>query len=518
MVRESALESIAMICQGWPQHYLRNDVGTAFELVFYNSNVRLQHIVLEGFKLFFLHEEKRSETGAEIKVGDGAVYGQERLAASFIASDNDGAATTIAQKFLQHILNIALATVDDIALSATQVIASINRQGLVHPKECGPALVALETSTHKVIASIAFEGHRTLHQKHESMFEKEYMKAVQRAFMYQKDIIKDVRGILLQPYSAKLRPLVEVLKTGTSKVRKRFLGNICARVDFELPKLEFSEEMPIQVLFARFIMENLAFFEYVRIDELLHLVSCLEKMVVAGTGASVAHAIETDILKVRLQPNGDSQVTNGYYQPDPEEQLIQYQPQELANEPIDHARLRQLAVASMILTMVWETRTHLRTLWGLQKSTKTKITAKDFNKAPTRTPFMNGDKFVERISTTMNALETPDTQLAICKSFAELLSIDHELKITAEEEDEEVDLARQTAGYETPSEGEVDTHSTPGSGKGKKRKSGASLAGQTPKRQRKSATPKKAQARPRKRSRAGSSASADDDEYDGSWV
>jgi cohesin loading factor subunit SCC2 len=517
MVRESALESIAMICQGWPQHYLRNDVGTAFELVFHNNNIRLQHIVLDGFKLFFLHEEKRSETGAEIKVGDGAVYGQERLAASFIASDNDGAATTIAQKFLHHILNIALATTDDIALSATEVIASINRQGLVHPKECGPALVALETSTHKLIASIAFEGHRTLHQKHESMFEKEYMKAVQRAFMYQKDIIKDVRGILLHPYVAKLRPLVEVLKTGTSKVRKRFLGNICARVDFELSKLEFRDEMPIQVLFARFVVENLAFFEYVRIDELLHLVDCLEKMVVAGTGSSVAHAIEMEILKVRLQPNGDSQATNGYYQPGPEAQLLP-QPQEPVNEPIDHTRLRQLAVASMILTMVWEARTHLRALWGLQKSTKTKITIKDFNKAPTRAPFMNGEKFVEKISFIMNALETPDAQIAICKSFAELLSIDHELKISAEEEDEELDLSRQAAGYETPSEGEVDARSTPGSGKGKKRKSGATLGAQTPKRQRKSGTPKKGLARPRKRSRAGSSASADDAEYDEDWA
>jgi cohesin loading factor subunit SCC2 len=59
IIRETALESVAAICQGWPQHYLRNDVGKLFELVFINDDLRLKRIVLEGFLLFFTQEEKR---------------------------------------------------------------------------------------------------------------------------------------------------------------------------------------------------------------------------------------------------------------------------------------------------------------------------------------------------------------------------------------------------------------------------------------------------------------------------
>jgi cohesin loading factor subunit SCC2 len=535
-IRESALESIAMICQAWPQHYLRSDVGTAFELVFRNDNTRLQAIVLEGFRLFFVEEERRSESGAEIKVGGGAAQGQERLAKSFVANDNDGAVTTIAQRFLQHILRIALATTDDLALAATQVVASINRQGLVHPKECGPALVALETSTNKTIAAIAFEGHKALHQKHETMFEKEYMKAVNQAFEYQRDVIEEPRGITLQPYVPKLRPLFEVLKSGSSKVRKRFLTSICSRMDFELPKLEFKHEIPSQVVFARFVVENLAFFDYGRIDELLHLISCLEKMVVAGTGTGIAHAIELEVLKVKLRSDGLSQPrVDGIAEPngdfnmaaemDADATIVpallsappHQPPQPEDDDLVDPIRLRQLAVASMILTMVWETRTHLRTLWGLQKHSKTKISPKDFNKAPTRVPFVSGEKFVDKVTLIMQSLTDTEAQLSICKSFAELLAVDHELKV---EDDDDMDLARQAAGYETPSEGEGDP-STPktGSARSKKRKPGGSSAGPTPKKMRKSSTPtKKGPARARKRSRAGSSGSASEDgDYDGHW-
>ncbi|KAF2423552.1 hypothetical protein EJ08DRAFT_443726 [Tothia fuscella] len=495
-LRETALESIATICQGWPQHYLRADVSTSFELVFHNNDTKLEHIVLNGFLMFFHSEEKRSETGAEIKAGAGKEKGQERLATSFQSSDNDAGATTIAQKFLPHILRIALATTDDLALTATQVIASISRQGLVHPKECGPALVALETSTNKTIASVAYEEHKIVHTKHESMFEKEYMKAVQQAFKYQQDILKDPRGVTLNPVMPKLKPLFEVLKSGTGKVRKRFLANICARIDFDLPTLDLIGDIPNPVLFARFVIENLSFFDYARVDEILHLVACLERMVIRGTGTVVAHAIELEILKVEIVESSQQQ------EPDPTTQLLREQ-------PLDAARVRHLAVASAILTMVWECRTHLRHLWGLQKAAVAaksstannangKTTVKDLNKPPTKQPFVSSDKHLDKIAAIIALLQTPEGHLTQCKSFAELLSVDNEVRVSSNndggEDDEDAELARQAAGYDTPDE-DADGASEKGStGRGRKRKGGVGVPGTPSGKKRKGnvgATPKK---------------------------
>ena len=519
-VREVALESVAMICQAWPQNYLRLDVTKAFDLVFRNDDSKLKQIVLSGIREFMAQEEKRSESGADIKVGGGTEQGQERLAKSFVPTDNDGATTTIAQQFLPHIVRIALSADDELALLAVYVVASVNRQGLVHPKECGPPLIALETSPNKAIATLAFEEHRRLHHKHESMFEKEYIKTVYQTFTYQRDVFSDPRGVVIQvgqPTRAKLGPLFEVLKLGNAKLRKRFLTNLTGRVNFELGKLDTKGAMPDTVLFARFAMENLAVFEYPKMDELLALVTALEKMVVAGTGTTVAHAIELDILRVRLEENKQPQQIelNGF---GPDSQLVT--PQLPAKQPVDPARLRQLTVASMILLLAWETRTHIRYLWGLQKHGKNvTVATKDLNKAPTKALFVQTDKavdkYLEKAETIMSALDTESSQLQLVKQFAELLAIDHEVKV-GEHEEEEADMNGDAdedgpdllAGKNRKRKGSVGP-STPNS---KRRKSANLNSAQ----KKSGGSSKGGKKRSGSRSRAGSSASADDDE-DGGW-
>jgi cohesin loading factor subunit SCC2 len=475
VLREAALDSIATICQSWPQHYQRPDVSTAFDLVFRNEDRRFMQVVLSGFLLFFRQEERKSDTGAEIKVGEGAKKGSERLQKSFIAGDSDAGATTIAQKFLQHILRVARSSTDELAVIATQVIASINRQGLVHPKKCGPVLVILETSTNRMIAEIAFAEHKMQHQKHETVFDKEYMRAIQQTFEYQRDIIQDSRGVTLQPTTPKLHMLFDVLKLGSGKVRKRFLGNLVSRLDFELPKLEVAGAVPDAVLFTRFILENLSFFDYARLDELLHLVSCLEKLVVHGVGTTVAHAIEIEILKVQLPQATQGAVLS---QTESADHPMGHTWEPATEPSISAYRLRHLTVASMILSMIWETRTHLRQLWGLAKQNKNgaKPQAKDLNKPATKTPFYRSE-LLEKIEAIMAALDDPAAQLAQCKTFAEIVAVDQEHKIASEEDDAEAELARQAAGYETPEE-EHETASNVGStGKGRKRKGSVGPAG-----------------------------------------
>ncbi|KAF2838881.1 hypothetical protein M501DRAFT_1011612 [Patellaria atrata CBS 101060] len=529
-LRQAALESIGQISITSPRQYIREDVSTAFKLVFHNREQQLQRIIISGFRNFFSLEEKRSESGAEIAVGEGAATGSARFAASYAGTDNDGVAIGIAQTFLPFILEIALASTDDLALTATEVIASINRQGLMHPKECGPALVALETSPNTLISDIAFAEHRILHHKHESMFEKEYMKAVSDAFKYQKEVTGNAQGAIGQPLASKLRRLFDVLKTGNGKVRKRFLANMCSRADFELGKLDVTGSPPTHTVFSRFCLENLAFFEYARTDELLYLISCMEKLVTT-TGAPVAHAIELEILGVRLEveqinvaPQENIFIAeNSVPTPVKSEQDDVKPVTEPVAEPVPTPiptnirvppeRLYQLTVAAVTLSMVWETRSFLRTLWGLhkQKDGKAKPAVKDLNKAPTKVPFIKGDKYMDKVTNLLASLESQDTQIAQCRAFAELLSVDNELKIDSEGEDAE--LARAAAGYETPSENEGANGSVmaSGGGRGRKRK-GSMSATNTPKKA-KRGRPSKAKTTPGRKSSTGSV----DADADGDW-
>src|SRR5690606_37262181 len=80
---------------------------------------------------------------------------------------------------------------------------------------------------------------------------------------------------------------------------QKFLEQLCQQVDFDATKLDVRQNPPYHVAFSRFIIENLAFFEYMTIGEVLTTVTAMEKTV-TGTGTSIAHIIETEVFNVRM--------------------------------------------------------------------------------------------------------------------------------------------------------------------------------------------------------------------------
>ena len=460
-LRYVAFDSIGMMCQAWPKNYNRPELAHTFQKVLRKEHVDLQRIVLFSFRDFFAtqdHQDLAKHNGEANSSTNG------KLGRTATASDNDGAAALIAQGFLNDIVRIALASQDAYALAATEVIVSISRQGLVHPKECGPALVALETSANAEIAQIAFQEHRSLHQQHESTFERQYMRAIHEAFVYQRDIVKDALGAIGQPHKSKLRSMFEIIKTSKGKYQTKFLSSFCARVDFDLTELDVASNPPPHLQYSRFLIENVAFFEYGRVDDVQHTLSCMER-ITAGTGAGVAHAINTEIFQVRL--DAGTEVSNNVAQ-DPAVQRGELM------QDITTARLCQLCTASMILSMLWEARTYLRRLYGLgqqRREGKTKPSAKDLNKAPTKANGVTGDKVMDAIAKISEALESHEKMISQCKAFAELLSIDNELKVPAEVEDEP-DGRPETSSVED--DGDIPT-SVKGGTKIAKRKGSASI-------------------------------------------
>ena len=485
-LRAEAFDSIGLVCQSWPYQFTQEHISNAFQLILRNGEPELQIIVLSSFRDFFARIDRQA--GAK---GEEASSGSElptggKFGGSMTANDGDGASALIAQRFLKDILEIALGSQGNCALTATEVIASINRQGLVHPKESGPALVALETSTNPAIADAAFQEHRLLHQQHESMFEREYMRAIQEAFKYQRDIVRDTFGYTTQPYASKLCRMFEIIKTSKSKYQKKFLTNFCSKIDFDISKVDVSNILK----FSQFLTENLAFFDYGRLEELLHTISCMEK-IVADTGSGIAHSISTEIFHITVDSMPDAALENA----------PQYQgSNEKPNVTVNPLRLRQLCGASAILSSLWEARTYLRRLYGLsasqQKREGKKGAAKDLSKTPTRIQGVSGDKVVAAIAEKVASLDSQESMMQQCKDFVELLSVDNEIKVAVEGEE---DLERP----ETPSGDEERDAPMSGGSRALKRKSSVSNSG----------TPmKKRRGRPSlKRKKSGKSVGSDED-------
>ncbi len=493
-LRADALNSIGLICQSFPHQFNQEHISSVFQEVLVEGDSELQNIVLSSFKEFFAMQERQVEVKYDELLGENIPPTGGKLGGSMTASDSDGASALIAQRFLQCVLRIALASQDLSALTATEVVTSINRQGLVHPKESGPALVALETSTNPAIAEVAFQEHRNLHQQHESMFEREYMRAIREAFKYQQDIVKDPLGFTTQPPTAKLRSMFEIIKTSKGKYQKKFLSNYCSKIDFDLAKLDVSDSPPSALQYPRFLIENLVLFDYGRMDELLHTIGCMER-IVAGTGSGIAHSISTEIFHINvdsvLESPGDTAKESG-------------STDNVSRIDFDSARLRQLTTGSIILSSLWDARTYLRRLYGLvasqqRRDSKAKAAAKDLNRAPTKVQGVSADRLLAAIAEKVNSLNSQESMLQQCKDFVELLSIDNEVKVAADGE-EGIERPETPSGEE---EGDTPMQAN-GRSKSLKRKTSVSVTG-TPQ--------KRAKGRPSlgKRKKSGRSVGEDDD-------
>ncbi|KAF7591110.1 Sister chromatid cohesion protein 2 [Aspergillus hancockii] len=421
-LRVMALESLGSICQSWPAQFSRDESRRILSTVFKEDNPSLQNIVLRAFADFFAMHEGKAEKAV---LPSAEALDQEsatRLGGSLKASDNDGAAALIAQHFLQNMLRVAQSRQDSYALTAVELIASINRQGLVHPKECAGVLVSLETSTVPSIAKVAFDTHKMLHQQYESMFEREYMRAVQEAFYYQRDVVGDSNGALSRPYSSKLAPLFDIIKISNSRYQKKFLSNLCGKVNFELKKLDTTGHPPEHLLLARFVSHNLAFFDYAQLAELVATIGCMER-IVASSGTVVAHAIETELFSAKLgPPQQDGVAIPAADGPVHLAPLQQY----------NIGTLRQLATAAAALSMLWEARTYLRRLYGVTahvRNKEAKAASKELNKSATKVHGVTGDRCWEAINRNMTSLNNEENMISKCREFATLLAIDDEFKV-----------------------------------------------------------------------------------------
>lgn len=492
--RKAALEAIGLVCQSWPRNYVLAKVYTAFQQVFQDQVPILETMILRSFKEFLVGEERRSEASTQAAAG-----GKKKELTIMGGTNFDDVASATTQRFLKDFTRIALSSQDEYAFLAMEVLGSINRQGLTHPKETGVTLITLETSANKKIAELAFSEHRALHEKHETVLEREYVKAVQSAYNYQRDVVKDGHGATTEPFQAKLHLLMEVLKISKMKNKQRFLEKLCYQVDFDLNKLNARSGVPQHVGFARFIIDNLAFFDYQTMGEVQTTVNTMEK-IVTTTGATVAQAIESEVFNMRMDLDGANAEEAGDAEGEPAD--IGEAP--VMGADLDPARFRQLASASVILLLLWEARTHLRKLYNMGTSrhdSKAKVLAKDLNKTPTKVQGVHGDKVWEELAAHETGYDTLQGMGAKCKALVELMNVDKEFKVANEEEDAELE------GAGTPSEGDDDDE---GGDRGRKRKGGSTPGGRKKR--------ARSNSQQRKRGRPRLSMEPDDDEGDASWV
>lgn len=423
-IRANSLESLGYICQATPAHFNNKQVRIAFfDTLRQASNpdeARLQSVVLKIFDE--LYAARSAAKGTSEKTQDGEKQGLKQMGGDAKSRDQDSAISAITMDVVDAVLRISLSDDSKHAVPAARTLASISAQGLIHPKQCLGAFVAIGTSSNAEIAVIGHRAQQLLHEQHESHCEREYMSAIVQAFTYQEAVGKDSSGSIYPGLQAKLHHCFEIITTSNNKYVKKFLNGIVSRTTFDTGSQVALEHVKL----THFITQNIAFFPYKKLDELLHVVLQLE-LAYSKSGGEVAQIIE-----IAQQEHPDIVV----HQQNPGNEEHGIEPSvttTTSTSPSLILQLQRCSPAAACLMLLIEARTHLLRQYGIGRDVRVAMMnskqAKDSNKAPTKVHGITGERFWNRSNEIMSSLQFDDTIVQLCKDFVAAMSVDEDFEM-----------------------------------------------------------------------------------------
>jgi cohesin loading factor subunit SCC2 len=90
--------------------------------------------------------------------------------------------SAIVQRYLPQITTLAQSTKPHMQKTAVEIISFTIKQGLTHPLECVPVLVALESSKDMTLASQVFALHTLLHIQRGNLVHCRFLETMNKVF------------------------------------------------------------------------------------------------------------------------------------------------------------------------------------------------------------------------------------------------------------------------------------------------------------------------------------------------
>lgn len=214
-------------------------------------------------------------------------------------NDRLSVSSAIVQRYMDPILDAALSQHPQTQSAAVDILSFTIKQGLAHPLQSFPVIVALETSPNTTLSARASALHSVLNSKHASLLNSRYIVSARASFSYQAKLVHARGG----------SGAVEGARGGTALLHRWF-----ALVrEKRGPKLEFLKAL-VRVFdvgtslvavqddidFARYMAENFAAFDYKTQEEVLLVVKSLTN-VLSTAGMQCIEALSPGYLLAQLQ-------------------------------------------------------------------------------------------------------------------------------------------------------------------------------------------------------------------------
>ncbi|KIK26649.1 hypothetical protein PISMIDRAFT_94435 [Pisolithus microcarpus 441] len=290
---------------------------------------------------------------AEQQKGSSQVKNDDGVDMAHLVGNTDdfadsGVSSAVVQRYLTHILNAALSPNPQIQAAAMEILSFTVKQGLAHPLQSIPVIVALETSPVVGTSARASALHATLYSKHMSLLNARFIVSARQSYEYQKTISpNNVQGYRMHPEPTALLQRWYSLVREKRTPRQDFLKALVK--SFDIPPSLKSTQSDID--FVRYMAENFATLDYKTQEEVLTVIKHLTS-ILSTSGMQVIDVVSPSHLLTQLH----------------ESQLQSRSDDSTAFMPLDTAGLDvDVMRTSVVIGIVMLLKTYLKTLYGLSE-------------------------------------------------------------------------------------------------------------------------------------------------------
>ncbi|KAF0521889.1 ARM repeat-containing protein [Gigaspora margarita] len=297
-VQKMALQSLGFIYLSYPIIMLRPESTDLMDRILNNGVMDMKIQLMKVFLDFLVSEQQKINMDLE----DKKKKKNNPVDLKVLIGNADefaeaGVSSSLMQRYLDRILECTFDHTQSLKIVALDVLGNIIQQGLAHPVLCIPTIVAMETSPEQNIRDKSFKLHQHLNEKHASLIHSRNVDCVKKAYAFQKQLLaggNPIVGYAIRSHEGRpealLNPMYSLLKD-KRKSRTDFLVSVVKTFDFDLKKCD---ESKVDVGFCKFVAENLATIDYKTIEEVLHVIYLINR-VLSVVAISVLHSVQNNI-------------------------------------------------------------------------------------------------------------------------------------------------------------------------------------------------------------------------------
>nr|XP_006819500.1 PREDICTED: nipped-B-like protein-like isoform X1 [Saccoglossus kowalevskii] len=281
-----------------------------------DSPVKLKAQVLRNLTLYLTdEEEKMRQADVEWK----KIRQNEDL--KELGDIHSGMSSSVMQVYLKQVMESFFHTDSTVRMCALQVIHLVLRQGLVHPVQCIPYLVAMCTDYREPTICIKAEQQLSdIDSKYPGFIHMKALAGIRMSYRLQQlingDTLEPLRGTNFDEHTSSLCSHLYTLIRSNRLHRRALLLNLLNL---------FDEQSKNQLGLLVYVADNLAYFPYNVHDEPLFIMHYIE-IIVSVSGANLLQSFKECLFRSKsvqqnAQQNGSrppSRTSNGAKSPEPE--------------------------------------------------------------------------------------------------------------------------------------------------------------------------------------------------------